>query len=38
MTAPRHIRLHTDDNIIIAIDALQPGIEVDGIAVTTRTA
>ncbi len=36
MSAPRHIRLHADDNVIIAIDALQPGIEVDGIAVTAR--
>ncbi len=33
MSAHRHIRLHADDNVVVAVDALRPGTEVGGIAV-----
>ncbi len=34
-SAPRHLRLHADDNVVVAIDPFQKGANVDG--VTTRS-
>ncbi len=36
MSAPRHIRLHADDNVIVAIDALEPGIAIGDVVVSSR--
>lgn len=36
MSAPRHIRLHADDNVIVAVDALEPGTAIGDIAVRSR--
>ena len=36
MAAHRHIRLHADDNVIVAVDALAPGIAVGGITASSR--
>jgi altronate hydrolase len=36
MAARRHIRLHADDNVIVAVDALAPGVSVGGITASSR--
>ncbi|APF36165.1 galactonate dehydratase [Chelatococcus daeguensis] len=33
---PRTLRLNASDNVIVAVDALEPGASVDGVAVTQR--
>ena len=34
LTAPRHLRLHASDNVIVAVDTLQVGQNIE--AVTSR--
>ncbi len=34
--APRHLRLHASDNVIVAVDSFQAGQHIEGITVTDR--
>lgn len=35
-TAPRAIRLHASDNVLVAVDPILPGVGVEGVTVSGR--
>ncbi len=36
LNAPRHLRLHASDNVVVAVDTFQIGQSIEGVAVTDR--
>ena len=36
LTSPRHLRLHTSDNVVVAVDAFQAGQHVEDVTVKDR--
>ena len=36
LNAPRHLRLHASDNVIVAVDSFQAGQSIEGVTVTDR--
>ena len=36
LTAPRHLRLHASDNVIVAVDTFQVGQNIEAVTVADR--
>ncbi|WP_027230857.1 altronate dehydratase family protein [Phyllobacterium sp. UNC302MFCol5.2] len=36
LTAPRHLRLHASDNVVVAVDSFQAGQKIEGVTVADR--